>query len=121
MLPTTRIQKAAVSEQLPGVSVSFQPKPQQSRFDIVFSSPVGQKFSDDLMSALLGIGFKPGARNLPAVNGVLSRYFEREGYGLLGGWTAAERERLTSEARRMLRRFGFTMVPEIKGPGEAHI
>jgi hypothetical protein len=114
MMPATRIQKAAISEQLPGVSVSFQPQPQQSRFDIVFSSPVGQPLSDDLMSAVQGIGFKPGPRQSLEANGIVSQRFEREGYGLQGGWTAAERERLTSEARRMLRRFGFTMVPEIK-------
>jgi len=115
MLPATRIQKAAVSVQLPGVTVCFQPKPQQSRFDVVVSSPVGQDLNEDLTSALQAIGFKPGARQAPETDGILSHSFEREGYGLQGGWTAAERERLTSEARRMLRRFGFTMVPEIKG------
>lgn len=115
MLPVTRIQKAAVSTHLPGVTVCFQPKPQQSRFDVIVSSLVGQDLNEDLTSALQAIGFKPGARQALEVDGVQTHSFEREGYGLQGGWTAAERERLTSEVRRMLRRFGFTMVPEIKG------
>jgi len=115
MLPVTRIQKAAVSDQLPGVTVCFQPKPQQSRFDVIVTSPAGQEPSEDLVGGLQSVGFKLGARQPLEVEGMLSRSYEREGYGLLGGWTAAERERLTSEARRMLRRFGFTMVPEIKG------
>jgi hypothetical protein len=115
MLPPTRVQKAAVSPQLPGVTVCFQPKPQQSRFDVVVSSPVGQDLHEDLTSALQSIGFKPGPRQALDADGIQTTSFEREGYGLQGGWTAAERERLTSELRRMLRRFGFTMVPEIKG------
>ena len=114
MLPVTRIQQAAVSDQLPGVTVCFQPRPQQSRFDVVISLPVGEDLNEDLTSALQAIGFKPGARRAREADGILSHSFEREGYGLQGGWTAAERERLTSETRRMLRRFGFTMVPEIK-------
>jgi len=114
MLPVTRIQKAAVSDQLPGVTVCFQPKPQQSRFDVIVTAPVGLEISDDLVGGLNSIGFKPVAHQALELNGLLSRSYEREGYGLQGGWTAAERERLTSEARRMLRRFGFTMVPEIR-------
>jgi hypothetical protein len=114
MLPVARIQKAAISDQLPGVTVSFQPQPQQSRFDIVLSAPTGQPLGDELTLAVQQLGFRPGPRRALEADGVVSYRFEREGYGLQGGWTAAERERLTSEARRMLRRFGFTMVPEIK-------
>lgn len=115
MLPVTRIQKAAVSDQFPGVTVCFQPKPQQSRFDVIVTAPAGQELNEDLVGGLHSIGFKPGSHQALEANGLLSRSYEREGYGLQGGWTAAERERLTSEARRMLRRLGFTMVPEIKG------
>jgi hypothetical protein len=114
MLPVTRIPKAAVSELLPGVTVSFQPRAQQSRFDVIVSTPVGEEFNAELMSALQAIGFKPSTPQLSETDGLMRHGFEREGYGLLGGWTAAERERLTSELRRTLRRFGFTMVPEIK-------
>jgi hypothetical protein len=113
MSPVTRIQKAAVSDQLPGVTVCFQPQPQQSRFDVIVSTPVGQQLSDDLNNALQAIGFKPVARQAPAVNGMVSQAYEGEGYGLGGGWSTAERERYNGQARRTLRRFGFTMVPEI--------
>ena len=40
MLKAVRLQEAAVSEQLPGVSVIFQAKPPHSRFDVVVSSLV---------------------------------------------------------------------------------
>jgi hypothetical protein len=113
MRPATRIQNAAVSKQLPGVAITFQDKAQQSRFDVVVSSPVGQELSGDLTSALRAIGFSQSNENQPELDGAVSLSFGREGYGLCGGWTAAERERLTSETRRTLRRFGFTMVPEI--------
>jgi len=45
---------------------------------------------------------------------MVSQSFDCEGDGLCGGWTAAERDRLTRNARHTLRRFGFTMVPEIR-------
>jgi hypothetical protein len=113
MPQASRVQTASVSELLPGVTVSFQSKPPHSRFDVVFSSPVGNEISVELSSALHATGFnrqrKPTQRD-----GVVSQSFEREGSGLCGGWTAAERERLTTDARRALRRFGFTMVPEFR-------
>ena len=113
MPQASRVQTASVSELLPGVTVSFQSKPPHSRFDVVCSSPVGQEISGELTSALHATGFNH-QRKLPQRNGVVSQSFEREGSGLCGGWTAAERERLTTDARRALRRFGFTMVPEFR-------
>jgi len=113
MPQASRVQTASVSELLPGVTVSFQSKPPHSRFDVVCSSPVGQEISLELSSALHATGFNH-QRQLPQRNGVMSQSFEREGSGLCGGWTAAERERLTTDARRALRRFGFTMVPEFR-------
>ena len=113
MAQASRVQTASVSELLPGVSVAFQSKPPHNRFDVVFSSPVGQEISDELSSALHATGFNKNQKH-PQRNGVVSQSFEREGSGLCGGWTAAERERLTNDARRALRRFGFSMVPEFR-------
>ena len=113
MAQASRVQTASVSKLLPGVTVSFNSKPPHSRFDVVFSSPVGQEISGELSSALQATGFNQ-QRKHPQRNGVVSLSFEREGSGLCGGWTAAERERLTTDARRALRRFGFTMVPEFR-------
>jgi hypothetical protein len=107
------VQTASVSELLPGVTVSFQSKPPHTRFDVVLTLPVGQEISGELSSALHATGFTT-ARKLAQRNGVASQSFEREGSGLCGGWSAAERERLTTDARRALRRFGFTMVPEFR-------
>jgi hypothetical protein len=113
MPTTTRVPTGAVAEQLPGVSVVFQSKPPHTRFDVVISTPVGQPISDDFGNALQGIGFNR-RRQLPHANGVASESFEREGSGLCGGWSATERDKLTRDARATLRRFGFTMVPEVR-------
>jgi hypothetical protein len=112
-MPPSRVQTASVSELLPGLTVSFQSKPPHSRFDVVCTSPVGQDIDSELSSALHATGFNH-QRRLPQHDGIASQSFEREGSGLCGGWTAAERERLTTDARRALRRFGFTMVPEFR-------
>src|ERR1700730_15646567 len=109
----SRVQTASVSELLPGVTVSLQSKPPHSRFDLICTSPVGREISGELTSALHATGFNH-QRKLPQRDGIASQSFEREGSGLCGGWTAAERERLTTDARRALRRFGFTMVPEVR-------
>ncbi len=113
MAQARRVQTASVSELLPGVTVSFNSKPPHTRFDVVFSSPVGQEISEELSSAVQATGFNH-LRKQVQHDGVMSLSFEREGSGLCGGWTATEREQLTSDARRTLRRFGFTMVPELK-------
>ena len=113
MPQTTRVPIGAVAEQLPGVSVTFQSKAPHSRFDVVLSSPIGQPVSDEFASALVAIGFNR-RRQLPETDGLLNESFEREGSGLCGGWSAAERDKLTRDARFTLRRFGFTMVPEVR-------
>ena len=113
-MPTaTRIATGAVAEELPGVSVAFLSRPPHTRFDVVVSSPVGQPVREDFTNALLAIGFNR-RRLLPEAGGMLTQSFEREGSGLCGGWSAAERDKLTRDARFTLRRFGFTMVPEIR-------
>jgi hypothetical protein len=113
MPPTIRPTTGAVAEQLPGVSVTFHSKPPHSRFDVVVSSPVGQAVSDEFTSALLAIGFTQ-RKQPPPSKGMLRQAFEREGSGLCGGWSATERDKLTRDARMTLRRFGFTMVPEVR-------
>ena len=95
MPQASRVQTASVSELLPGVTVSFQSKPPHSRFDVVFSSPVGQEISGELSSALHATGFNH-QRKLPQRNGVVSRSFEREGSGTC---RVGQREQL----RRVLR------------------
>jgi hypothetical protein len=109
----TRVPTGAVAEQLPGFTVMFQSKPPHTRFDVVISSPVGQAVSDEFANALVGIGFNR-RRQHPQSKGMLSQSFEREGSGLCGGWSATERDKLTRDARATLRRFGFTMVPEVR-------
>jgi len=113
MPQTTRVPTGAVADQLPGLSVSFQSKPPHTRFDVVISSPVGQAVSDEFANALVAIGFNRRVLH-PQSKGMHSQSFEREGSGLCGGWSAAERDKLTRDARFTLRRFGFTMVPEIR-------
>ncbi|MGI9148790.1 MAG: hypothetical protein ACR2IK_19960 [Chloroflexota bacterium] len=113
MPQASRVPAGAVAQQLPGVSVCFHSKPPHTRFDIVVSSPAGQPANDDLANALLAIGFNK-SRELSPSDGLLNRSFEREGSGLCGGWSAAERDKLTRDARFALRRFGFTMVPEVR-------
>ena len=110
-----RVQTGAVAEQLPGISVTFQSKAPYSRFDVVISSPVGQDISDEFANAILAIGFNR-RRQLPLSKGMLNQSlsFEREGSGLCGGWSATERDKLTRDARSTLRRFGFSMVPEVR-------
>jgi hypothetical protein len=115
MLKTSPVPTGAVSTQLPGLSVTFQTRPPHTRFDVVISSPAGQDLDPELTGALSGIGFKPGRPQTEEADGTVSQSFDCEGDGLCGGWTAAERDRLTRNARHTLRRFGFTMVPEIRG------
>jgi hypothetical protein len=110
---TTRVPTGAVAEQLPGVTVSFHSKPPHTRFDVLVSAPVGQAISEEFTSAIMAIGFNQ-RRAHPQSGGMLSQSFEREGSGLCGGWSAAERDKLTRDARLTLRRFGFTMVPEVR-------
>jgi hypothetical protein len=114
MPKTTQVPPGAVSALLPGVSIAFHARPPHSRFDVVVSSPVGQDLDGELTTALNGIGFKRGRPEQEEANGMVSQSFDCEGDGLCGGWTAAERDRLTRNARHTLRRFGFTMVPEIR-------
>jgi hypothetical protein len=66
-----------------------------------------------MASALVAIGFNRRVQR-PQLQGLLKQSFEREGSGLCGGWSAAERDKLTRDARHTLRRFGFTMVPEVR-------
>jgi hypothetical protein len=110
---TTRVPTGAVAEQLPGVSVVFQSKAPHTRFDVVIAAPDGQAANDEIANALVGIGFHH-RRQHPQSKGMFSESFEREGSGLCGGWSAAERDKLTRDARATLRRFGFTMVPEVR-------
>jgi hypothetical protein len=113
MSPTSRVPTGAVAEQLPGVSVIFHSKAPHTRFDVLISSPVGQPVSDEFANALVAIGFNQ-RRERPQSKGMLNQSFEREGSGLCGGWSATERDKLTRDARSTLRRFGFTMVPEVR-------
>jgi hypothetical protein len=105
--------KVSVSALLPGVSVSLNERPYPS-FDIVVFSPAGEEPSD-LYSGLRAVGFNPGA-SVADASGAVRQTFGRTGSAMLGGWTGPERERFIGEARRTLRRFGFTLVPEIPHP-----
>ena len=113
MPQATHVPTGAVAEHLPGVSVVFQSPAPHTRFNVVISSPVGQPMSEEFANALVAIGFNQ-RRELPQSNGMLSQSFQREGSGLCGGWSATERDKLTRDARHTLRRFGFTMVPEVR-------
>ena len=114
MMKTSPAPTGAVSALLPGVSVAFHARPPHTRFDVVVSAPEGHELSGELTTALSGIGFKAGRPRHADGDGIVSQSFDCEGDGLCGGWTAAERDRLTRNARHTLRRFGFTMVPEIR-------
>jgi hypothetical protein len=109
----TPVPTGAVAAQFPGVTVAFRTKTPNTRFDVVISSPVGQPVSEEFANALSAIGFNR-RRQLPPSKGMLGQSFEREGSGLCGGWSAAERDKLTRDARITLRHFGFTMVPEVR-------
>ena len=113
MSTPTRVPAGAVAEQLPGVTVAFHSRAPHTRFDVVVSAPVGQPLSEEFTNAIVAIGFNQ-RRHHPQSGGMLSESFEREGSGLCGGWSAAERDKLTRDARFTLRRFGFTMVPEVR-------
>lgn len=113
MQRTTPVPTGAVATQLPGVKIVFQSKPPYSRFDILVSSTDEEALGDELAHALVLIGFNR-RRQHPSEDGMLSQSFECEGSGLCGGWTAAERDKATRDARNTLRRFGFSMVPEIR-------
>ena len=102
--------KVSISQLLPGVSVSLNARPPAS-YDVVVFSAEGNEPSE-LYSGLRAIGF---AARGPAVEqaGGVRQHFGREGSALLGGWTGPQREQFIGDARRTLRRFGFTFVPEI--------
>ena len=102
--------QVSVSQLLPGVSVSLNARPYASFDVVVFSSPGDEP--SELYSGLRAVGFTPG---LPSAQpaGMVRQSFGRDGSALLGGWTGPERERFIAEARRTLRRFGFSFVPEV--------
>ncbi len=109
--------KVSISQLLPGVSVSLNARPYASFDVVVFSSPGDEPA--ELYSGLRAVGFTP---RLPSAQkaGVVRQSFGRDGSALLGGWTGPERERFLAEARRTLRRFGFSFVPEVPHTKGAH-
>ncbi len=102
--------RVSVSQLLPGVSVSLNAQP-YGGFQVVVFSAAGSEPSE-LNSGLHAIGFNSRDCKTQPVGGV-RECFGRDGSALLGGWTGPERERFLAEARRVLRRFGFTFVPEV--------
>jgi len=102
--------QVSVSQLLPGVSVSLNARAYAS-FDVVVFSAPGDEPSE-LYSGLRAVGFNPGPPDTHSA-GVVRQSFGRDGSALLGGWTGPERERFIAEARRTLRRFGFSFVPEV--------
>ena len=102
--------KVSVSPLLPGVSVSLNAQSHGGFQVIVFSSADTEP--SELYSGLRAVGFTSRAP-VPQKPGVVRQSFARDGSALLGGWTGPERERFLAEARRTLRRFGFTFVPEV--------
>jgi hypothetical protein len=105
-------QKLATSELLPGVGVGLNVKPAHSAFHVEVFSVEGNE-PEELYAGLRAVGFNPRPQTTPSEDGV-RRSFGRDGSAMFGGWTQPEKERFTSEARRTLRRFGFTFVPEIR-------
>ncbi len=102
--------QVSVSPLLPGVSVSLNARPYASFDVVVFSSPGDEP--SELYSGLRAVGFTPRPLSAQAA-GVVRQSFGRDGSALLGGWSGPERERFLAEARRTLRRFGFSFVPEV--------
>jgi len=102
--------KVSVSKVLPGVSVSLNAQPYGGFHVVVFSPAAGEP--SELYSGLRAVGFS-SQTTLAQTQGTVRQSFGRNGSALLGGWTGPERERFLSEARRTLRRFGFTFVPEV--------
>ena len=102
--------KVAVSALLPGVSVSLNAQPYGGFQVVVFTSAGSEPV--ELYSRLRAIGFKSRDAVAQRAGGV-RQGFGRDGSALLGGWTGPERERFLGEARRTLRGFGFTFVPEV--------
>jgi len=102
--------KVSISQLLPGVSVSLNARPYPCFDVVVFSSPGDEPA--ELYSGLRAVGFRPRSPSAQKA-GMVRQSFGREGSALLGGWTGPERERFLAEARRTLRRFGFSFVPEV--------
>jgi len=102
--------QVSISQLLPGVSVSLNARPYAS-YDIVVFSPAGEEPSE-LYSGLRAVGFTPRTAAVEP-SGTIRQSFGRDGSALLGGWSGPERERFMGEARRTLRRFGFSFVPEV--------
>jgi hypothetical protein len=102
--------KVSMSQLLPGVSVSLNARPYGGFQVVVFSANGAEPL--ELYSGLHAIGFNSRDRRAQPVRSVRA-CFGRDGSALLGGWTGPERERFLAEARRVLRRFGFTFVPEV--------
>ncbi len=101
--------KVSVSPALPGVSVSFNAQSHGGFEIIVYSADDNEP--SELYSGLQAIGFT--SRTPSAQSGSVRQSFGRHGSGLVGGWTAPEREQYLADARRTLRRFGFAFIPEV--------
>jgi hypothetical protein len=102
--------KVSVSSLLPGVAVSLNAQSYGGFRVVVFSSASDEP--SQLYAGLRALGFASRDQSI-AADGSVRQSFGRDGSALLGGWTGAERERFLAEARRMLRRFGFALIPEV--------
>jgi hypothetical protein len=117
-MPQSIDHKVSVSQLLPGVSVSLNAQPVGGFQVVVFSSSGNEP--SELYAGLRAVGYAPRGPLLQQADGV-RQSFGRDGSGLLGGWTAPERERFIAEARRTLRRFGFAFVPEVPYLRSTHV
>jgi hypothetical protein len=92
-------------------TVSFNRREREQTCWIELRFPTAAR-PQPLLDGLAAIGFVgDGMREAPPVNGVETTRVSKSGSALFGGWTADEKKANMTEARRVLRNFGFTKVP----------
>lgn len=69
---------------------------------------------DELLNALISAGWEASMFVPPMPDGTKEVFLHKPGTGLFTGWTPEEARAFRTEARKILRRFGFRNVPVIR-------
>jgi hypothetical protein len=97
------------------ISISFDRKDKNLTHWITLTyintDPSPQTIIDALREAGWETARDRGLSDIPEIDGELTVSLSRRGSGLFTSWLPDEKKQFLSEARAILRRFGFTRVP----------
>lgn len=81
---------------------------------VAYTLPTHEEWLRQLHRALADVGFAQSEIVPPPVGGRRELHFYRPGTDLFGAWTPEERRPFLRDVRGVLKRFGFTAVPQVR-------